>query len=387
MGTINRFPYAPPNALLEFENYSADKTPVYDSQLRLLLNTRYEPKIASNKKYLFIGAGRDYTTNSPTITMECIDKNFVHISAPSLMKTNSTEPYCSGTTKDYAVFSGPSIELYDCDSVKVLSKNQELFVTSIHEFAGNILFMGQYEFVGDRIYIPNLAVSMSLELLTTSYVSLPRGCRRSGCTKLGNVLIAAGGYSREITEALPDAFAINEDMTYSDIPMLQTPRLDISACTLNGCALFAGGEAFDNFFECVEVYDSNLTHKTIPSLSAGRTAMVSGVVAQHALFVGGDKMLVDSYDNLFTLTPMNPLQYSSDLSSAHFNGRLFFTLKFGQYDSRLVSFNPSPFDVTLCPGAAYSFDGAPERTVSKFQNISINSPANGYIKYPASRLT
>lgn len=142
----------------------------------------------------------------------------------------------------------------------------------------------------------------------------------ASATTVGDYAIFAGG--TDTVEAFDSALA-----RYTEIEYLSSSRREMGATTIGNYALFAGGTFYAGSGGQlsrteVDVYDYNLTHTTITSLTVGRRALAATTIKNYGLFAGGylegtgSKTTVDIYDeSLVRLTPADLSVARSNLSA------------------------------------------------------------------------
>lgn len=112
-------------------------------------------------------------------------------------------------------------------------------------------------------------------------------------TTVGNYALFAGGRKGDYevsVDATSDAVDVyDKSLTKLSNLTLSVAREELTATTLDGYAIFAGGAQFTNMYATVDVFDESLTRTTVTDLSDNRRLLTSATIGNYALFAGGCK--------------------------------------------------------------------------------------------------
>ena len=136
---------------------------------------------------------------------------------------------------------------------------------------------------------------LKVEKITNSLNSLSYGVDRlAGVTTTyvlsrvsHTVATFAGGCTRNTGTHRDDVRRYNESLTGSQVLQLTAARDQLTAASVGGCALFAGGMDNSNYYDIVDVFLYGATRQTALALSSSRVRFAGASVGDYAIFTGG----------------------------------------------------------------------------------------------------
>ena len=169
---------------------------------------------------------------------------------------------------------------------------------------GNYVVFANGIGVDNAYYRTVEAYDSSLTKITCPTTSKTEAYRAA--TTVGNYVIIAGGVYGNTNDTFDTTIDVY-DGSFTKITSgiaLSVGRSRLSATTVNGNALFAGGTINANRQTVVDSYNSSLTHSTsVAPLSEGRSHIPAITIKDVALFLGGESFspyhssTVDAYDS------------------------------------------------------------------------------------------
>lgn len=223
--------------------------------------------------------------------------------------------------------------------------------------------------------------------------------RRSSLTGVsaGDYAIFAGGGS-STKSAVVDAY--DEAFVHTALTQLSVERTELAGAFVGGFALFGGGNQSTSSSSVassvVDAYDtSSMTHTTATALSTARYSLASTSINGYAIFAGGqtggsnsESDVVDAYDTTLAICSLPKLSVARrELAGATAGASAIFAGGFGAFsgkddvDAYKIAYG---LNVTIPAWSKYMIDGITSeeqftQTDTQISGLSDN-PFNGYIK-------
>lgn len=284
---------------------------------------------ASIPTHAFFACGRLNSGSSLTVFSKAIDVYDRVLTRTSLSLANATptslngrENLSGGSVNGVAIFGGGrhgSTEYSDYVN-DVFSIDASMTVTRVPQ--GQYLSSNASNYattaVGNHVIFANGTTFDSYNRIVEAYDSsltkktctpTTKSIKRRAAATVGNYAIIAGGeYGNASTtyDTVIDVYDSSLTKVSSGIA-LSVGRSALTATTINGNALFAGGAKYQDRFNTVDSYNASLTHTTsVAPLSEARMKAEAITMKDLALFIGGETSsktaTVDAYDGSLTKT-------------------------------------------------------------------------------------
>lgn len=273
------------------------------SKVTDLSTARHSMAATSVGSYALFGGGY---TGSYVSTVDVYDSSLTHTNLSSALR-NAVQSLAATTINGYALFGGGSASGY---SAYVTAYNSSLTRSSPTDLTkargalyattvGNYAIFGPGQ-SGTATQAEGAVAFDAYDASLTKVSSIAQGALTrydAVATTVGNYAVFAGGYypyNGIRCTTFVEAFDTNLTKTTPDA--LSTGRQEHAATSLEGYALFCGGNTTANSdpTNSAEAYDENLT-KIIPTaMGAARLRLAATTVGNYALFGGGGTANNDS---------------------------------------------------------------------------------------------
>lgn len=267
-------------------------------------------------------------------TIEAYDRSLTRVSRSlsnmvvvGTSTTSSLNPraHCSGASVDgVAIFAGGSYgtdnktnDVFSVDTSLVVYRVPQgqymryncdkLAATSVGHY---VLFANGLGAGGGRQNFVE-AYNSSLTKYSPQIENTRYSASYRAATSVGDLaLIAGGGYGNTGTSYIDVVDVYDSSLTKNSNSSLSVARHMLTATTVNGNALFAGGSGINGKVSVVDAFDASATCTTISPLKEKKMNAYAVTINGTALFLGGEiststrSSVVDAYDG--SLTHTNP---------------------------------------------------------------------------------
>ena len=204
---------------------------------------------------------------------------------------------------DYAIFVGGQEEEYDDDDDEYkyyYHHNADAYNSSMTK-AANIMSPLDDSCYCAATTVGNYAIfstfgrtftyDNTLSRSTATNLSAHGYTKYNAATSVGDYAIFVGGQYKQNNTISNTVEVYNSSLTKSTATNVSLARINMSATTLNGRAIFAGGASASGStaeaYTIIDVYDASLTRSNTISLSIARDKASATSIGNYALIAGG----------------------------------------------------------------------------------------------------
>lgn len=306
---------------------------------------------ASCGTYLFFAGGLTTSSSNRSSVVDVYDEMLTRITT---LQLSAARAYLAGASVgDYAIFAGGDagiqsdvVDAYGDGLVRIV-------LTSLNQGRSSLtgVSAGDYAIFAGGDYSTKYAVVDAYDeaFVHTALTQLSVARTELAGAFVGGFALFGGGdrstSSSSISSNVVDAYDTSS-MTHTTATALSTARYALASTSINGYAIFAGGqtETGSNYVsDVVDAYDTTLTICSLPKLSVARRRLAGATAGASAIFAGGygnyaSKDDVDAYKLAYGLNVTIPAwsKYMIDgITSEE---------QFTQTDTQISGFSDNPFN-------------------------------------------